>query len=127
MKRIYSLLLLFLLVISANCILLDETGYSDSFTGKEAKQKIKESAAGTDYIIYFLDYTPEMTLLGVLLNQAILDILLKIDESKYYNKEEVRKCASDIARIGGGSGLDSVTALPFLNSCNRLEPNGPII
>ncbi|MFB5651952.1 TIGR04452 family lipoprotein [Leptospira wolffii] len=129
MKRIHSLLFLLLAFAATNCVLLDETGYSDSYPGKEVKRRIKQQSMVLDYFQYNFIYPADTALLGVIVDQAVVDIILNIDDSKYYNKEDVHKCEFDLSKTIGvlGDYADAGTALPFAPGCKNLKPNGLII
>lgn len=129
MKRIYPFLFLLLAFAVTNCVLLDETGYSDSYPGKEVKRRIRVQAFALDYFQYNFIYPADTALLGVIVDQAVVDIIMNIDDSKYYNKEDVHKCEYDMSKtiFALGRDSDAGTALPLAPGCKDLKPNGLII
>ncbi|EPG68205.1 TIGR04452 family lipoprotein [Leptospira wolffii] len=129
MKKIYTFLLLLLALAATDCVVLDETGYSDSYTGKETKRRIQEQAFALDYFQYNRTYSADMALLGTVVDQVVVEIISDIDESKYYNKEDVHKCEYDMSKtiFALGRDSDAGTALLFAPGCKALKPNGLII
>ncbi|TGL28359.1 TIGR04452 family lipoprotein [Leptospira koniambonensis] len=129
MKRIYIVMLILLSV--ANCLAIDTLGLTDTYKGDVAKEKLLAAAKIGDYLTataYFTDqgYTgselDSYVVAQVVLVSLIDEAVFNIDESKYYKKKDVDKCAQVIQYLGVIVDYDSFTTFTTNRTC-RLSPN----
>ncbi|MGJ4788952.1 TIGR04452 family lipoprotein [Leptospira koniambonensis] len=129
MKRIYITMLILLSV--ANCLAIDTLGLTDTYKGDVAKEKLLAAAKIGDYLTataYFTDqgYTgselDSYVVAQVVLVSLIDEAVFNIDESKYYKKKDVDKCAQVIQYLGVIVDYDSFTTFTTNRTC-RLSPN----
>lgn len=126
MKIKTYLLVLLLTFVSGNCILLDETGLSDSYTGKEAKKKIKNAAFIGDVWSYGLVYGPDSAGSLALIDQILVDVFLGIDDEKFYPRAAVDQCADDVTNFSILLISDASTTTWISSNCTGIKANGAI-
>ncbi|TGN04027.1 TIGR04452 family lipoprotein [Leptospira dzoumogneensis] len=129
MKRITITLLIFLAI--ANCLAIDTLGLTDTYKGDVAKDKLLAAAKIGDYMTasaYFTDqgYTGSQldsyVIAQVILASFIDEAVIRLDESKYYKKRDVEKCANNIRSFGVFLDQDSFSTYVASLNC-RLVPN----
>ncbi|EPG68086.1 TIGR04452 family lipoprotein [Leptospira wolffii] len=124
-KKTYLLVLLFALAYG-NCLLLDNAGLSDSYTGKEAKKKIKDAALIGDTWSYGLVYGPDSAGSLAVLDQVLVELFSKIDEGKFYERTDVDKCADDVRNFAILLISDASTTTLISSNCSGIKANGAI-
>ncbi len=127
MKNKLSVIALIFGLALGNCVALDMTGLSDSYTGKEAKKKIKDAAYLSDTWAYGLIYGPPNDSILTTVDQVYVSIFTKLDDEKYYAKADVDKCASDITNFGILLISDASTTVLISSNCSGIKPNGSIL
>ncbi|EPG67167.1 TIGR04452 family lipoprotein [Leptospira wolffii] len=120
--RLKFLLVLILVSVFANCALLNRSGLTDRYKGKEAQDMIQD-AATTSALIYAIstgDYNASVYTQNILLPT----ILAGIKPSEYYVKADIDSCVSEI-KLFGVLGL-SPTYSSIFGQCSNLQPEGTI-
>ncbi|GBF38422.1 TIGR04452 family lipoprotein [Leptospira johnsonii] len=109
-----------------NCSLIDSTGLVDTvYKGSEAKEKIRNAAYVADLSFYTAAYGDSAVAASVALYGSIIDsFVVKIDDSKYYKKDDVNACTTDIRRFGASFIADSLGTLILSSNCNNMKPDG---
>ncbi|TGK42413.1 TIGR04452 family lipoprotein [Leptospira andrefontaineae] len=125
MKMLISIL--YILFVLAACNIIESTGLTkDSYTGGEAREKIRDAAFNGDGIYYEKKYGGYSGLVfsKSVQNALMVSVLLDLDDSKYYNKDKVNDCVSDIEKFSYLNRLDSVGTLTLSENCRNFKEIG---
>ncbi|WP_367898524.1 TIGR04452 family lipoprotein [Leptospira sp. WS58.C1] len=126
MKRIISILYL-LIVLITGCNIIESTGFvNDAYSGGEAREKIRNAAFNADGIYYekkFGGYNGMITTRSFE-NALIISLLLDLDDSKYYKKNKVNDCVSDMEQFSYLNRLDAITTFKLSENCRNFEEVG---
>ncbi|TGK06762.1 TIGR04452 family lipoprotein [Leptospira semungkisensis] len=100
-KTIYMLGFLTALALG-NCAVLDPIGISSNrVKGSAARKQIKDAVTQTDTSILSFSGAPSSVAAQVaLLDSTIAASLAKVDDGKYYKKDDVDGCVKEINTVG---------------------------
>ncbi|GBF38423.1 TIGR04452 family lipoprotein [Leptospira johnsonii] len=126
MKKIISILFL-LSAFTTNCNIVESTNLvNDAYSGGEAREKIRNAAFNADGIYYEKKYGGYNGLVTNLsfTNSLTVSFLLDLDDSKYYKKNKVNDCASDMEKFAYLNRLDSIGTFTLSENCRNFEEIG---
>ncbi|EIE01711.1 TIGR04452 family lipoprotein [Leptospira licerasiae] len=135
MKKINILIITLLYSFLANCIVVDTLGLTDTYKGDVAKRRLLDAAMIGDSLTARAAFTAQgytgqelesYIIADVIYVSFIDEMVFKIDESKYYKKDDIDDCAKILQSLGVILDFDSFTTYASNVNCN-LSPNDLLI
>lgn len=127
MKKINIFIIILLYCFLSNCIVVDTLGLTDAYKGDVAKRKLIDAAMIGDSLTARAAFTaqgytgPELEsyiIADVIYVSLIDEMVFKIDESKYYKKDDIDDCAKALQFLGVIADFDSFTTYMSNFNCN---------
>ncbi|TGL62370.1 TIGR04452 family lipoprotein [Leptospira sarikeiensis] len=120
--RIGILPLFFFILIVTNCVALNTTGLTNRYKGSEAKDKIEEAATVAAQL--YAISTGDLAGSTYINNIFLPPILVNLQPSEYYKKEDVNACVEEI-KLFGALKLQPTIAVLF-GQCSNLQPDNNV-
>ncbi|TGK02746.1 TIGR04452 family lipoprotein [Leptospira langatensis] len=99
-KTVYMLGFLIALTLG-NCAVLDPIGLSNRVKGADARQQIKDATTQTEALIFgSLGAPAALVAQAVVMDTILTGAVAKVDDSKYYKKDDVDGCVKEIKTTG---------------------------
>ncbi|TGJ98561.1 TIGR04452 family lipoprotein [Leptospira langatensis] len=118
--RVKILAIVSFLFILSNCVVANQTGFTDRYKGSVAKSKIQE-AATTGAALYAVAASDASG--ATYINNILLPpILANFSPTEYYNKSDVDSCAEEIKNFAALGVRPVVTVL--FGQCTNIQPDG---
>ncbi|PJZ48861.1 TIGR04452 family lipoprotein [Leptospira saintgironsiae] len=126
MNKVVAILFI-LTALVANCNLIESTSLTkNSYTGGEAREKIRNAAFNAEGIFYEKEFGGYNGLVTTKAFDAalLISLSLDLDDSKYYKKDKVNDCVSDMEQFSNIGHYQAFRIFTLSENCRNFEEIG---